>query len=243
MSSIPQKTEVIMNELQLIPIAYIETDFKDKFGIPRQSGRVKELTGSIRFVKERFYPEMLSGIEDFSHLWLIFGFSKAGRLKGATVRPPRLGGNKRMGVFATRSPYRPNPIGLSCVKLEGVKREAEGLCLLVSGVDLLDGTPIYDIKPYLPFADAHPEARGGFATDFEEYALEVRFPEELLFRVPEDKRTALLGVLREDPRPSYQDDGRCYGMTFAGLEISFFVENDRILTVTDVQPADKKRNP
>ncbi|MBP3320711.1 MAG: tRNA (N6-threonylcarbamoyladenosine(37)-N6)-methyltransferase TrmO, partial [Clostridia bacterium] len=120
-----------MNELQLIPIAYIETDFKDKFGIPRQSGRVKELTGRIRFVKEHFYPEMLSGIEDFSHLWLIFGFSKAGRLKGATVRPPRLGGNKRMGVFATRSPYRPNPIGLSCVKLEGVKREAEGLCLLV----------------------------------------------------------------------------------------------------------------
>ena len=150
-----------MNELQLIPIAYIETDFKDKFGIPRQSGRVKELTGRIRFVKEHFYPEMLSGIEDFSHLWLIFGFSKAGRLKGATVRPPRLGGNKRMGVFATRSPYRPNPIGLSCVKLEGVKREAEGLFLLVSGVDLLDGTPIYDIKPYLPFADAHPEAQGG----------------------------------------------------------------------------------
>ena len=223
-----------MDQLLLTPVAYIETDFKDKFGIPRQSGRVKELLGTVRFVKEGFHPEMLKGMEDFSHLWLIWGFSRAEKLKGATVRPPRLGGNKRMGVFATRSPYRPNPIGLSCVKLEEIKGEGADTLLVVSGVDLLDGTPIYDLKPYLPFADAIEGARGGFAAEHEEHALTVHIKEELLHKLPEGKREALIGVLRDDPRPSYQGDERSYGMTFAGFEVTFFVKDNKEVVVTAI---------
>jgi tRNA-Thr(GGU) m(6)t(6)A37 methyltransferase TsaA len=229
-----------MNELLLTPIAYIETDFKDKFGIPRQSGRVKELTGRIVFVKEGFHPESIRGLEEFSHLWLIWGFSKAGKPKGATVRPPRLGGNKRMGVFATRSPYRPNPIGLSCVKLEKIQTEGGSVSLLVSGVDLLDGTPIYDVKPYLPFADAHPEALGGFAAAHREHALQVHVPEHLLALLPKDKQEALLGVLKDDPRPSYQNDERSYGMRYAGFEVTFFVKDNTDLTVTRIE---KEQDP
>ena len=226
-----------MNELTISPVAYIETDFKDKFGIPRQSGRVKELRGKIRFVKEGFHPEAIRGIEDFSHLWLIWGFSRSAPIKGATVRPPRLGGNKRMGVFATRSPVRPNPLGLSCVKLEEVLWEQGTPILSVSGVDLLDGTPIYDIKPYLPFADAMADARGGFAAEFEEYALEIEVPPALLAKLPEDKQQALLGVLKEDPRPSYQGDERSYGMCFAGFEITFYVKENKKLIVTQIEKA------
>lgn len=227
-----------MNELLLTPIARIQTDFKDKFGIPRQSGRVKELKGTVIFDKKLVHPEALRGLEDFSHLWLIWGFSEAERIKGATVRPPRLGGNKRMGVFATRSPYRPNPLGLSCVKLEKVNVAGGTLSLLVSGVDLLDGTPIYDVKPYLPFADAHPEAIGGFAAEHKEHALNVFVEKELLFRLPQDKREALIGVLKDDPRPSYQQDERSYGMRFAGFEVTFSVKNNTDLTVTDIQKED-----
>ena len=227
-----------MNELLITPVAYIQTDFKDKFGIPRQSGRVKELKGRVVFVKEGFHPESVRGLEDFSHLWLIWGFSKAGKPKGATVRPPRLGGNKRMGVFATRSPYRPNPLGLSCVKLEEIQNENGILSLVVSGVDLLDGTPIYDVKPYLPFADAHPEALGGFAAEHKEHALCVKIPAELLALLPEEKREALIGVLKDDPRPSYQTDERSYGMRYAGFEVTFFVKDDKELIVTDIKKED-----
>ena len=225
-----------MNELQLIPIAYIETDFKDKFGIPRQSGRVKELTGRIRFVKEHFYPEMLSGIEDFSHLWLIFGFSKAGRLKGATVRPPRLGGNKRMGVFATRSPYRPNPLGLSSVKIESIELTTkEGPVIHVLGADLMDGTPIYDIKPYVAYADCHPGARSGFVDERRWQELTVVFPEQLQRPFTPESLAALTRVLALDPRPQYQDNpDKVYGMPYENYDIRFQVADD-VLTVIEVK--------
>ena len=203
-------------------IARIYTDFPEKFGIPRQSGLVPELAGEIVFEPKYRNPDALRGIEGFSHLWLIWEFSKS-KQDGwsATVRPPRLGGNVRMGVFATRSPFRPNPLGLSCVKLEGVEHDAvRGSVIRVSGVDMLDGTPIYDIKPYVPHADLHPDAVGGFADARRDYAVKVEFPEPLLAMVPEEKRGALLGVLAGDPRPSYQDDPeRVYGFGFAGFEV------------------------
>jgi tRNA-Thr(GGU) m(6)t(6)A37 methyltransferase TsaA len=172
--------------MEIKPVAYIRTDFQDKFGIPRQSGRVPTLLGRIVFEPSYRSPEAIRGIEEFSHLWLIFGFSAAKRGRRAlTVRPPRLGGNKRVGVFATRSPYRPNSLGLSLVRLERIEEsEGEGAVLVVSGVDLLDGTPIYDIKPYLPYADAKPDAIGGFGEEMRDYALEVDFPSELLARLP-----------------------------------------------------------
>ncbi|MBR2338496.1 MAG: tRNA (N6-threonylcarbamoyladenosine(37)-N6)-methyltransferase TrmO [Clostridia bacterium] len=212
------------------PIAHIQTDFDEKFGIPRQSGRVPELTARIVFLPEYRNPDALRGIEGFSHLWLLFDFSKAHREEWSpTVRPPRLGGNRRMGVFATRSPFRPNPIGLSCVRYLGLeKTEQEGTVLLVGGADLLNGTPIYDIKPYLPYADCHPEATGGFVDAAEERHLEVEFPPELLKRVPEKKRAALIACLAQDPRPSYQDDPeRVYSMRFAGLDVHFTVEEQK----------------
>lgn len=217
------------------PIAYIKTDFKDKFGIPRQSGRVKELMGSIVFEKEYRNPQALRGIEEFSHLWLIFDFSKAHR-EGfcPTVRPPRLGGNKRVGVFASRSPFRPNPIGLSCVKLERIeKTQSEGDVLIVSGVDLLDNTPILDIKPYIPYADCISDAKGSYADEFQGYSLKVDFPKELLMQIPKEKQMALISCLSEDPRPSYQDDDRVYSMSFAGFDIHFTVA-DKVLTVINV---------
>jgi len=217
-------------------IAHIETDFKEKFGIPRQSGLVSESTGRIIFEKEYSVPEAFRGLEDFSHIWVLWQFSEAVREDWSpTVRPPLLGGNKRMGVFATRSPFRPNAIGLSALKLDKVEfSKTEGIILHVSGADLLDGIPIYDIKPYLPYADSIPRAVGGFTESLEERHLEVDFPENLLTGVAEEKRTALKAVLSADPRPSYQDDPeRIYGMSFASYEIKFTV-NGRTLKVTDV---------
>lgn len=217
-------------------IANIRSEFPTKFGIPRQSGLVEELTATVVFTPEFRNADALRGIEGFSHLWLIWEFSMARRKQWSpTVRPPRLGGNTRMGVFATRSPFRPNPLGLSCVRLLGVEETAEdGTVLRVAGADLMDGTPIYDIKPYIPYADSHPEALGGFTTDARDYLLEVEFPPELLAQVPPEHREALLGVLAHDPRPSYQDDPeRIYGMAFAGYNIRFTVR-DKKLTVREL---------
>ena len=210
-------------------IATIRSDFPTKFGIHRQSGLVEELKATVVFEPEYRNPDALRGLEDFSHLWLIWQFSQAVRETWSpTVRPPRLGGNARMGVFATRSPFRPNPIGLSCVRLVGMEKDPElGHVLVVAGADLMDGTPILDIKPYLPYADSHPEALGGFTGNVGGKVLEVDFPPELLDKVPEDKREALVGVLSRDPRPSYQHDPeRVYGMAFAGLEVRFSVDGD-----------------
>jgi len=218
-------------------IATIRSDFPTKFGIPRQSGLVEELRATVVFEPEYRSPDALRGLEDFSHLWLIWQFSEAVRDKWSpTVRPPRLGGNTRMGVFATRSPFRPNPIGLSCVRLEGIRREPElGHVLEVSGADLMDGTPILDLKPYLPYADAHPEAAGGFTDGYQGYRLEVNFPPELLAAVPLENREALQGVLAQDPRPSYQaDPQRVYGMAFGGQNIRFTVA-EGVLTVVAVE--------
>ncbi len=225
------------NQLILSPIAYIRTDFKEKFGIPRQSGRAPALLAEIVFCPEYRNAEALREIEGFSHLWLLFDFSKAHKSEWSpTVRPPRLGGNKRVGVFASRSPFRPNPIGLSCVKLVEVKHtKEEGDVLVVSGADLLDGTPIFDVKPYLPHADCHLDATSGYAGEFENYHLEVCFPEELLSLLPMEKREGLLQCLAEDPRPSYQDDPtRIYGMNFADFEIKFTVAEHK-LTVLSVE--------
>lgn len=218
-------------------IARIHTDFATKFGVPRQSGLVEELEASIVFEPEYRNPDALRGMEGFSHLWLIWQFSEAVRDDWSpTVRPPRLGGNVRKGVFATRSPFRPNAIGLSCVKFAGIDWEApEGPVIRVLGADLMDGTPILDIKPYVPLADSHPEALQGFTAEHTDYHVKVQIPEELLARVPEDKRHALKGVLAEDPRPAYQrDPGRVYGMPFAGMEVKFRV-TDQVLTVLDIQ--------
>lgn len=212
-------------------IATIHNDFPTKFGIPRQSGLVEELKATVVFESEYRNPDALRGLEEFSHIWLIWQFSQAVRETWSpTVRPPRLGGNTRMGVFATRSPFRPNPIGLSCVKLEEIKKDPVlGTVLVVSGADLMDGTPILDIKPYLPYADAHPEATGGFTGNVGGRTLRVECHPELLEAVPEEKRQALLGVLSRDPRPSYQHDpDRVYGMAFAGLEVGFSVDGDTI---------------
>lgn len=220
--------------LTLRPIARIHTEFSEKFGIPRQSGLVEEL--SARIVLEPAYRvrEALRGIEGFSHLWLLWQFTES-RGWSPTVRPPRLGGNQRVGVFATRSPFRPNPIGLSCVKLDRVDWDApNGPVLVVRGADLLDGTPLFDIKPYVPLADCRPEAVGGFSDLHREDRLTVDFPERLLAQVPKEKRAALLGVLSQDPRPSYQHDPqRVYGMAFAGLEVKFTVAGET-LQVRDV---------
>lgn len=214
-------------------IARIHTDFPEKFGIPRQSGLVEGLTGRIVFEEKYRNPDALRGIEGFSHLWLIWQFSRAVREEWSpTVKPPRLGGNRRMGVFATRSPFRPNPIGLSCVRLERAEpHTADGPVLWVAGIDLLDGTPIYDVKPYLPYADCHPEATGGFAQEVMGHRLEVAFPEELLALVPPEKREALCEVLAQDPRPGYQhnETERRYGVAFAGLDVRFTVEGDTLL--------------
>ena len=221
-------------------VAHIRSDFQQKFGIPRQSGLVDALEADIIFTPEFRDPEALRGLEGFSHLWLIWEFSQARRAKWSpTVRPPRLAGNQRMGVFATRSPFRPNPMGLSCVKLKEVRLHTpDGPVLRVAGADLLDGTPIYDIKPYLPYADCKPEAVGGFASAPKEATLTVTLPPELEDKVPEAKRAALRGVLAQDPRPSYQDDPeRVYGMGFAGLDVRFRVAGGR-LTVVEVNPAE-----
>lgn len=220
-------------------IATIHTDFKEKFGIPRQSGLVEELEAVICFEPPYRNLDAIRGIEEFSHLWLVWEFSQCiHKAWTPTVRPPRLGGNERRGVFATRSPFRPNPIGLSCVKLTGVEQSGkEGPVLHVSGADLLDGTPIYDIKPYLPYVDSHPDAIGGFAAAFENYQLQVHCDPDLLIQIPEEKRTALLNVLAQDPRPAYQTDPtRRYGMYFAGFEVTFHVK-EQMLWVDGIKDA------
>ena len=219
------------------PVARIRSDFPEKFGIPRQSGVVDSLKANIVFEPEFRVMDAVRGLEDFSHIWLIWEFSEAVRdTWSPTVRPPRLGGNVRMGVFATRSPFRPNPIGLSCVKLMKVEQdEAFGPVLTVAGADLMDGTPIYDIKPYIPYADCHPDAKGGFTTNVEMKPLSVSFPAELLEKVPQEKREALFGVLEQDPRPRYQKDpNRVYGLSFAGMEIKFTVF-ERTLSVVELK--------
>lgn len=217
-------------------IAHIENDFPTKFGIPRQSGLVNSLRSRIVFAPEYRNPDAFRGLEDFSHVWLIWEFSQAVRQKWSpTVRPPRLGGNTRMGVFATRSPFRPNPVGLSAVQLEEVVLHgADAPYLVVSGADLMNGTPIYDIKPYLPHIDSYPDARGGFAVPAAEHRLKVVFPEQWLEKVPEQLRDGLTEVLAQDPRPSYQHDPeRVYGFGFARLEVKFTVDGD-VLTVCGV---------
>lgn len=218
-------------------IAHIRTDLPEKFGVPRQSGLVPQLRGRIEFEPPYRNPDALRGLEGFSHLWLIFQFHRAVRQEWSpTVRPPRLGGNRRMGVFATRSPFRPNAMGLSCVKLEGVYADEKlGPVIEVSGADLVDGTPILDIKPYLPYADCHPEATGGFTDPLDGQMLTVQCAEEFLEGFTPQQREGLLGVLACDPRPRYQDDpDRVYGLSFAGKNVKFIVDGE-ILTVTAVE--------
>ena len=216
-------------------IARMHSDFPTKFGIPRQSGLVEQLRSTIVFEPEFRNPDALRGIEDFSHLWIIWQFSEAVRSDWSpTVRPPRLGGNTRMGVFATRSPFRPNPLGLTVVKLLGVEDSPEGKVLVVAGADMMDGTPIYDIKPYLPYVDSVPDAVGGFTDEKAGYHVDVDFPPELLARIPKDMQETLLGVLGQDPRPAYQhDENRVYGLPFGGMDVKFKVQDNK-LTVVDI---------
>ena len=222
-------------------IGHIHTDFPTKFGIPRQSGLVEALKATITFEPEYRNPEAFRGLEEFSHIWLLWKFSKSEKENwSATVKPPRLGGKKRMGVFATRSPYRPNDIGLSSVKLEKITfHEKTGPVLHVAGADLMDGTPIYDIKPYLAYADSHPEATEGFAGTVKGKQLQVKFPEELLNNYPMEKRKAITAVLMQDPRPAYDtDEKRVYGVEFAGFDVRFTVKGD-LLTVKEVVKLEK----
>ena len=230
----------------LTPIARIRSPFTEKFGIPRQSGLVEEVRAHILFEPDFRNPDALRGLEEYSHLWLVWQFSRVvqagedGANWRPTVRPPRLGGNTRMGVFATRSPYRPNALGLSCVRLVQIDLHTpEGPVLTVAGADLLDGTPIYDIKPYLPYVDAHPDARGGFGSAAAGHALDVADPEGVLDALDPDTRAAVRGVLANDPRPGYQrDPGRIYGLRFAGYEVKFRVEGDRaVVTALERDPA------
>ena len=217
-------------------IGHIRTDFPSKFGIPRQSGLIDDLKGKIILEPEYRNPQVYKGIEEFSHIWLLWEFSEAKKEHwSATVKPPRLGGKKRMGVFATRAPFRPNNIGLSCVKLDRVEQdEKDGPVLWVAGVDLLDGTPIYDIKPYIPLTDCHPEASEGYTRETKIHELKVEFPEELLNQYPEEKRQAVLGILAQDPRPTYfQDPERVYGVPFAGFDVKFRVCNERRSQISD----------
>ena len=223
-------------DITVHPIATMRSDFPTKFGIPRQSGLAENLRSTIVFEPQYRNADALRGLEDFSHLWIIWQFSEAVRSEWTpTVRPPRLGGNTRMGVFATRSPFRPNSIGLSCVKLTGLEQTPDnGTVIHVAGADLMDGTPILDIKPYIPYCDAHPEALGGFTANTDDYLLNIEFPPGLLEQLPEDKRAAAVEVLSHDPRPSYQaDPERLYGLSFAGFDIRFTVE-DKTLYVKEV---------
>ncbi|HJB56682.1 MAG TPA: tRNA (N6-threonylcarbamoyladenosine(37)-N6)-methyltransferase TrmO [Candidatus Flavonifractor intestinipullorum] len=226
-------------------IARIRSDFPTKFGVPRQSGLVEALKSTVVFEPPYRNPDALRGLESFSHIWLIWQFSGAVRESWSpTVRPPRLGGNARMGVFATRSPFRPNPIGLSAVRLEGIDLHTpDGPVLRVAGADLMDGTPIYDIKPYLAYGDCIPEAGAGYTSSLPERLLEVDLPERWLALVPQDRREALLGVLAHDPRPSYQrDPERVYGLSFAGLDVRFTVTGD-VLTVCQIRPLNRAEEP
>ena len=225
-----------MENVNIRIIARMKSDFPTKFGIPRQSGLVEQLRSTIVFEPEYRNPDALRGLEDLSHLWLIWQFSEAVRSDWSpTVRPPRLGGNTRMGVFATRSPFRPNNLGLSSVKLLGLEATPDlGTVIHVAGADLMDGTPIFDIKPYIPYGDCHPEATGGFTDSAGDFLLKVDFPPALLEKLPVQKRSAAVGVLSHDPRPSYQrKPDRIYGLTFAGFDIRFRVWED-VLTVVEV---------
>lgn len=224
-----------MEDVNIQVIARMHSDFATKFGIPRQSGIVQELRSTIVFEPEYRNADALRGMEGFSHLWLIWQFSEAVREDWTpTVRPPRLGGNTRMGVFATRSPFRPNSLGLSCVTLLGVEQTQEnGTVLHVGGADLMDGTPIFDIKPYIPYSDSHPQAAGGFTDTAGDFLLQVIFPEELLAMLPGDKQQAAIGVLSHDPRPSYQrSPERVYGIAFAGFDIRFSVKENTLTVLT-----------
>lgn len=222
---------------QMKAIAHIRTDFHEKFGIPRQSGLVESLEGRIIFEPEFRHPDAVRGLDQFSHIWLLWQFSENEK-KGwsVTVRPPRLGGNTRMGVFATRSPFRPNGIGMSCVRLKSVKFDDKlGPVLTVCGVDMMDKTPVLDIKPYIPLTDCHPEASEGYTKETRKHALQVEFPEELLAQYPEEKRKAAVAVLSQDPRPGYSSDPeRIYGVAFAGYDIKFRVKDD-VLTVCGLE--------
>ena len=222
--------------MELKEIAVIHTDFPEKFGIPRQSGLVGGLQGTIVFSPEYRNADAIRGLNDFSHLWLVWGFSKAKKDHwSATVRPPRLGGKVRMGIFATRSPFRPNPIGLSSAKLESVTMDEKlGPIITVSGIDMLDGTPIYDIKPYLPHIDSHPEATGGFALSVSSEQLEVIFPDHLLQKIPEADQKLLSELLSQDPRDRFvHDNSRIWGLTYGNYNIRFQV-HDNVLTVSEV---------
>lgn len=216
-------------------IGHIETDFKEKFGIPRQSGIVEETVGKIIFEKKYQVPEAFRGLEDFSHIWILWKFSKAEREDWSpTVRPPLLGGNKRMGVFSTRSPFRPNPIGLSSVKLDRIEYTKDrGPVLWVRGADLLDGTPIYDVKPYLAYADSHPDAVGGFTENLEERKLQVKALCEEFYSLPEDKQAEIIKILEQDPTPSYKKDGEEYGMHYGEYEIKFYI-GEKTLYITKI---------
>lgn len=224
-----------MKQKTVKPVGYIHTDFKEKFGIPRQSGRSPSSTGEIIFYPPYCDKDAFREIESFSHLWVLFDFSAVEQKEFCPlVRPPRLGGNTKVGVFASRSPFRPNGIGLSCVKLERVNCSEKGVSLIVSGVDLLDGTPILDVKPYIPSADCQVGAKGGYADGVKDYKVEVVFPTQLQAKIPADKLPALIECLSDDPRPSYQADGREYGMNFADKNVKFTVENG-VLTVTNIE--------
>ena len=227
-----------MEHVEINIIARMRSDFSTKFGIPRQSGLVESLRSTIVFEPEYRNADALRGLEDFSHLWIIWQFSEAVRTEWSpTVRPPRLGGNTRMGVFATRSPFRPNNLGLSSVKILGIEQTPDlGTVVHVAGADLMDGTPIFDIKPYIPYSDCHTEATGGFTDTAGDFLLNVDFPKDLLALLPEDKRDSAIGVLSHDPRPSYQrKPDRVYGLSFAGFDIRFRVQEDT-LTVLEVNP-------
>ena len=215
-------------------IARIRNPYDSKFGVPRQSGLAEQVVSTVVFEPEYRVQEALRGIEEFSHLWLIWAFDRAEREEWSpTVRPPRLGGNQRVGVFATRSPYRPNAVGLSCVRLLGTEKTGEGIVLKVSGADLMNGTPIYDIKPYLPYADCHPEATGGFTDRTVKRTVEVEIPEECAKQMKPEDLEALRAVLREDPRPAYQDDPeRVYAFEFAGKNVRFRVEGHTLYVIT-----------
>ena len=219
--------------MTITPIAYIKNDFKEKFGIPRQAGRTR-LLSQVVFEKEYAVLDAFRGLDDFSHIWLIFDFSKSHTEQfSPTVRPPRLGGNERMGVFATRSPFRPNSMGLSCVKLVKIERTAQGVSLIVEGADMLDGTPIYDVKPYIPYTDCQKSATGGFAETHKNDGVHVIFPDELLEKIPHEKRDGLIDCLKDDPRPPYQTDERVYGMKFGNFDIRFSIK-ENTLTVLEV---------
>lgn len=223
-----------MEQKIITPVGYIKTDFNEKFGIPRQSGRSPSCTGEIILTNEFNSLETVKELENFSHIWLLFDFSECKGKWLKSVRPPKLGGNKKVGVFASRSPFRPNGIGLSCVKLEKIEQSVGGVKLTVSGADLLNGTPVYDIKPYIPYTDCRTEAKGGYSENFKDYKLKVEFPQELLCLVPQNKRNALIECLQDDPRPGYQNDDREYGFSFANLNVKFTV-NENTLKVTSVE--------